>query len=900
MPKAAVSMPMGKKKQASRALPRGSATDSSHPVPLGPAQILVIHEAFPRHRTVALDRLLIQVLAGLSELGHSVTFIARDSVNRQHDEKALLQLGIQCYAGDTRRMQQLGAEVEPATWCLERVLSENKFEIALLPQSFKAGVSIPEQYIDEIRRCSPGTRIAILADALFGRTLGRQAEITGKIEDLEWANDLSQREIEAFERADSVLLANAFDARQLSQDHPDWNVARIAHTGYAKAGQNKGLRQGILFAGNLENQGCAEGFEWFMKEVWPSLERAGSLHLLLALDNVPTTLQPLLGGRNCSGVREAFRLLEGASLFVSPLRFSVPAESILSIVANGVPGVVTTAGLEASGLSEGTGILRADTPEEFAHAILKLHSDQQFRDVVAEKGRRYIDLEQSPEAQRHQLVAAVQEIRRRSVKPPVDRPCSIWLINQYYKGLLDQKSGAQLRFAQLDSYVRLGAQLLYDRKFHAAIEQVRHVFGRMQGTIERTGFLSGISTLLAGCYRKLGEDHLADRCAELARLCANHNATDSIAAASLVRYADTPIFSLIVPTFNRLPILKKCLAALEAQTLPATDFEVLVIDDGSSDGTEEVMRSYRPAFRFRYLRQKNSGTGTARRNGVSHAVGEYLLIMNDDTILQKDAIAEHLQAHQQYAQGRWAVLGNFQYYPAEARKRALSHFLCLEPFMFPQVAMEAGCPYGYSHFVTCNLSIRRSAVLEAGSFDTTYKLSEDTELGLRLHEMGYRVLYHPRAHAWHDHLPYAVGNLIRRARVYGADYFYMFQRHPRVMSDWMLPLNLVAMDAPNAYRILDYLDRNRSEVKNMVSSLERWDQVDFAPILDADTKMASMVMELFKLALPTVHWFYIFETMFETMQKHLDLKSVLSSPAEANSLAPANRMAAAATSAGKN
>jgi cellulose synthase/poly-beta-1,6-N-acetylglucosamine synthase-like glycosyltransferase len=167
------------------------------------------------------------------------------------------------------------------------------------------------------------------------------------------------------------------------------------------------------------------------------------------------------------------------------------------------------------------------------------------------------------------------------------------------------------------------------------------------------------------------------------------------------------------------------------------------------------------------------------------------------------------------------------------------------------------------------------AVLEAGSFDSIYRLSEDTELGLRLHEMGYRVLYHPRAHAWHDHLPYAVCNLIRRARVYGTDYFYMFQKHPRGMSDWMIPVKLDAMDAPNAYRILDYLDRNRAEVEDLVSSLERWDQIDFASILDTNPETSPMVIELFKRALPTVHWFYLFETMFETMQKNVSLSSAI-------------------------
>ena len=139
--------------------------------------------------------------------------------------------------------------------------------------------------------------------------------------------------------------------------------------------------------------------------------------------------------------------------------------------------------------------------------------------------------------------------------------------------------------------------------------------------------------------------------------------------------------------------------------------------------------------------------------------------------------------------------------------------------MFPQVSMEAGCPYGYSHFITCNLSVRRDAVVEAGSFDSTYKLSEDTELGIRLQEMGYRVLYHPEAHALHDHLPYPARNLIRRARVYGADYFYMFGRHPRVMKEWAMPVNLTGMDEPNAIRLLHYVEAHRHEVEGAV---QRW------------------------------------------------------------------------------
>ena len=191
--------------------------------------------------------------------------------------------------------------------------------------------------------------------------------------------------------------------------------------------------------------------------------------------------------------------------------------------------------------------------------------------------------------------------------------------------------------------------------------------------------------------------------------------------------------------------------------------------------------------------------------------------------------------------------------------------------MFPQVSMEEACPYGYSHFITCNLSIRRDAVVEAGSFDSIYKLSEDTELGIRLFERGYRVFYHPDAHAFHDHLPYPARNLIRRARVYGADYFYMFGKHPRVMEEWAMPVKLTAMDEENAIRVLAYVEEHRHQVEDAVEAVERWDTVDFEPLLTDQPDTASMVLRLFQQAVPAIHWFYLFETMLHTMIRELGL-----------------------------
>ena len=317
---------------------------------------------------------------------------------------------------------------------------------------------------------------------------------------------------------------------------------------------------------------------------------------------------------------------------------------------------------------------------------------------------------------------------------------------------------------------------------------------------------------------------------------------------------------------------------MEAQTVSKNLFEVIVIDDGSSDGTDAFMHEHQASFRLQSLRQKNSGTGTARRHGVEYATGEYLLLMNDDTICNPNLIEEHLSAQRLYS-GQWAVLGDFEY-PEEARRRAMTHFFRVNSFMFPQVDMEEGCPYGYSHFITCNLSIRRDAVLQVGSFDGTYMLSEDTEMGIKLFELGYSVVYHPAAHAWHDHAQYAVPNLIRRARVYGGDYFYMFRKHPRVMREWAMPIKLTGMNPENGFRIRAYVDQHRQEVKAAVDALARWDTIDFEPIL-ANQQTAAHVLSLFQQSVPAVHWFHLFERMLEIMAQEFQIPKLAEPPGHA-------------------
>ena len=447
-------------------------------------------------------------------------------------------------------------------------------------------------------------------------------------------------------------------------------------------------------------------------------------------------------------------------------------------------------------------------------------------------------------------------------------PCSAVLIETLFRERLAARSGEDRLLGQLECYVRLAEQLLGEGKPEKALEQLRHIFGRSPESMRAGYFSSQVFIVLKRCYRQLGDVEMAERCgAEARRRVVVHAPA---AGASQRRQSGGPLFSVIVPTYNRLHILRRCLAALEAQTLPSTHFEVIVIDDGSSDATQEQMSQYRPPFLFHYLRQRNSGTGAARRNGLAHASGEYLLLMNDDTICDRDLLKQHLQVQRKYAAERWAVLGNFEY-PAAARHRALTRYFCVEPFMFPQVSMEEAAPMAT---LISSPAISASGGMRWWKPGPSIRLTSSVKTpssASGLFERGYRVFYHPDAHAFHDHLPYPARNLIRRARVYGEDYFHMFGRHPRVMREWAMPVKLTAMDEENAIRILAYVEEHRHEVEEAVEAVERWDSVDFEPLLTDQPETASMVLRLFQQAVPAIHWFYLFETMLHTMIRELGL-----------------------------
>jgi GT2 family glycosyltransferase len=308
-------------------------------------------------------------------------------------------------------------------------------------------------------------------------------------------------------------------------------------------------------------------------------------------------------------------------------------------------------------------------------------------------------------------------------------------------------------------------------------------------------------------------------------------------------------------------MLRACLANLAAQSEVTKQWEVIVVDDGSTDGTGELCRRFPAFYPLEYIRQENKGAGAARRAAVERARGEYLLLINDDTMAAPNLLAEHLRVQHSFRQHeKIAVLGDFRY-PPEARQRAMTCFLSRDPMLFPQVTLEPGLHSKNAYFIACNLSMRRDAVQSVGSFDAAFRVAEDTELGIRMRAAGYQVLYHPAAGAVHDHLQFTVDDLLARAHIYGQTQLQLLRKHPQLLGDGTGPFG--RLDGAAKESIRQRLDRGRHEVHDAVNALRKFDSVHFERFFGTQAgqrTLADEVLEMFARAVPEVFRFSIFES----------------------------------------
>lgn len=201
--------------------------------------------------------------------------------------------------------------------------------------------------------------------------------------------------------------------------------------------------------------------------------------------------------------------------------------------------------------------------------------------------------------------------------------------------------------------------------------------------------------------------------------------------------------SVVIPTYNRCALLARTLPTIFEQTCSPDAYEVIVVIDGSADGTVEMLHQFHPSCSFQVLEQPNHGQAAARNAGIRAASGDLVLFLDDDLLCEPNLIAEHLAAHQSGED--LVVSGVVDVSPESpstlaARRmrveaRDLNERLCQEELSLPLDAV-----------VGANASLRRSTLLDLGGFDERYfRALEDAELGLRLWFAGVRFRFRASA-----------------------------------------------------------------------------------------------------------------------------------------------------------
>lgn len=265
--------------------------------------------------------------------------------------------------------------------------------------------------------------------------------------------------------------------------------------------------------------------------------------------------------------------------------------------------------------------------------------------------------------------------------------------------------------------------------------------------------------------------------------------------------------SVILSTYNRSAMLLRCLDALEQQTLPRDAYEILVIDDHSPDDTPQhmakrVLQAEGHGLRY-FWQEKNKGPGAARNVGIRNAVGEWILLLDDDILVQPDTLARHLAAHSAQPEERMAVMGWTRVAP-EVKITPLMRYL-LESGKSPLIGNDAFSDPNnvpFEHFQT-NTSLARAFLLEYGLFDEEirYAYSDDTELAYRLHQHGLVLAFRPEIVV--DHygvMTYQYAR--RRADLAGRTAIQMHHKHPEWIDIGFLNYSLKTRFSIRSKRLL--------------------------------------------------------------------------------------------------
>jgi glycosyltransferase involved in cell wall biosynthesis len=212
---------------------------------------------------------------------------------------------------------------------------------------------------------------------------------------------------------------------------------------------------------------------------------------------------------------------------------------------------------------------------------------------------------------------------------------------------------------------------------------------------------------------------------------------------------DNVVISVVIPTFNCGQVLPHTLRALGQQSLPTDFFEIIVVDDGSTDDTLNLVRSLDLPLRWSFFSQKNQGAAVARNRGATMSHGDLLVFIDSDVIPDRQLLQNHLYAHHRHF--NTLVVGRTR--ASAVPEKQSVFYQVMGEIVFAFDLGDEECYIPFKDLISRNLSMSKSVFMELGGFDEQYLRSgfEDTEFALRAVKAGYKLLYSSTASGEHRH-----------------------------------------------------------------------------------------------------------------------------------------------------
>ncbi len=237
-----------------------------------------------------------------------------------------------------------------------------------------------------------------------------------------------------------------------------------------------------------------------------------------------------------------------------------------------------------------------------------------------------------------------------------------------------------------------------------------------------------------------------------------------------------PFVSVVIPCYNGLRTVGECLTSIAEQTYPKDRYEVILADNGSTDGTCEYVRAAFPWVKLIHSTEK--GSGYARNAGIREAQGELILSTDSDCVADRDWMMQLVSLFAEAAPDVAAIGGKILPY---STKTAVERYQLAWVGQPDIKKVESGVRYT----ATPNAAFRTSIVRQVGAFDGTLGF-DDTDLGMRLLQAGYQIQYTDLALVRHRN-PASLGELYRHRVKYGMFNFALARKYPHILGDPTVP-----------------------------------------------------------------------------------------------------------------